>query len=183
MGDVAESLPRSALWVGGGALAIALGAQISIPMVPVPTTLQTLAVVAVGLLGGPRAGAGAASLYLLLAVLGLPVLAEGARHGGWAFVELKSAGYVVAFVPGAALAGWLGQRRSLARAAAAGVAAHAVVLATGVSVLALHIGPGLAVEHGLAPFLVGAVVKGVGAAGLVALRDVLDVGKPNGSDA
>ncbi len=183
MGDVAESLPRSVLLVGGGALAIALGAQISIPMVPVPTTLQTLAVVAVGLLGGPRAGVGAASLYLLLAVLGLPVLAEGARHGGWAFVELESAGYVVGFIPGAALAGWLGHGRSLARAAAAGVAAHAVVLAIGVSVLAVHIGVGPAVAYGLTPFLVGALVKGVGAAGLVAMRDVLDVGKPNRHDA
>jgi len=172
--DVGEDARLILPLVGGGALAIALGAQISIPMVPVPTTLQTLAVVAVGLLGGPRAGAGAAGLYLLLAVLGLPVLAEGARHGGWAFVELTSAGYVVGFVPGAALAGWLGHRRSLARAAAAGVAAHAVVLAIGVSVLAAHIGPGAAIEYGLLPFLVGAVVKGIGAAALVAAtRQVL----------
>ncbi len=136
-------------------------------MVPVPTTLQTLAVVVVGLAGGPRIGAGATLLYLLLAVLGLPILADGEAHGGWAFLDLKSAGYVVGFVPGAVLAGWLGHDQSLARAAGAGLAAHAAVLAVGVTVLAVHLGPASAIEHGLLPFLVGAVAKGLAAAALV----------------
>ena len=55
---------ESLVWLVGGALAIALGAQISVTMWPVPTTLQTLAVVAVGLRQGPVVGAGAAGLYL-----------------------------------------------------------------------------------------------------------------------
>ena len=159
-----EGLRSQLLFVLGGALAIAVGARISVPMVPVPTTLQTLAVVGIGLLGGARVGAGAAALYLILAISGLPVLSDGESHGGWAFLELKSAGYVVGFVPGAAVAGWLGHRSSLGRAVVAGLAAHAVVLLLGVAVLALHIGIAGAVEHGLLPFLVGAVVKGVGAA-------------------
>jgi biotin transport system substrate-specific component len=157
----------AALWSFAGALAIALGAQVSIPMVPVPTTLQTLAVVAVGLLGGPRVGGAAAALYLVLALLGLPILADGASHGGRAFLDLKSAGYVVGFIPGAAVAGWLGHDQSLVRAAGAGVVAHAAVLGVGVPVLAGHIGIAAAIEHGLVPFLFGAAVKGVGAAGLV----------------
>ena len=88
-----------------GALAIAVGAQISVPMIPVPTTLQTLAVLAVGLMGGPRVGVASALLYLCLVVAGLPVLSSAQRYGGMAFLEFAAAGYVIGFVPAAAVAG------------------------------------------------------------------------------
>jgi biotin transport system substrate-specific component len=151
-----------------GALAIAVGAQISIPLPPVPMTLQTLAVLSVGLIGGPKRGLAATAAYLGLVLLGVPVLAEGARAGGTAFLSLKSAGYVVGFLPGAWVAGQVGRTGSWVRWTLAGLAAHGVVLALGVTVLAAHIGLGNAVTYGLSPFLPGAVVKSLAAAGIVA---------------
>ena len=157
---------RAALaWVVGGCIAIALGAQISIPMVPVPTTLQTLAVFAVALAAGPRAGIGATGLYLALVLVGLPVLSDGQSHPGFAFVQLKSAGYVIGFIPAAALAGQIATKRDWRWLFAAALAGHAVVLALGVSVLALSLGPLLALRHGALPFLLAAVVKSALAAG------------------
>ena len=147
-------------WALVGALAIALGAQISVPMVPVPTTLQTLALVVCALLGGPRVGGGAALVYLALAVAGLPVLADGASHAGLGFLEVKSAGYVVGFVPAAIVAGRLAQARGGFRSwLVAGLAAHGVVFLIGVPVLASWVGWAVALEHGLVPFLPGALAK------------------------
>ena len=150
--------PRDMVPVTFGALAIAVGAQVAVPMVPVPMTLQTLGVLVAGLLAGPVRGAGAAALYLVLVLLGLPVLAEAASHGGLGFFAEPSAGYVVGFVPAAAAAGWVGQRGG-PWWFAAGLAGHAVVLLLGVGVLAAHIGLGDALTYGCWPFLPGAVVK------------------------
>jgi len=170
-------LARALLVSVVGALAIAVGAQITVPMVPVPMTLQTLAVITVALIGGPGGGAGAASAYLLLVLLGLPVLADGASHGGLGFLFEPTAGYVVGFVPAATAAGWLarapgdalGRLPRSARWLGGGLVAHGLVLAIGVTVLARHIGAATAIEHGLLPFLAGAAVKSVAAAGLAAV--------------
>jgi biotin transport system substrate-specific component len=149
-----------------GAVAMAAGAQVSVPMVPVPTTLQTLVVVLLGLLAGPRLAMGAAALYLLLAIAGLPVLSSFQRHGGWAFVEFLAAGYVVGFIPAAGVAGWLGRTGGFLRLAAAGLAGHAVVLAFGVPVIAYWVDWPTAIERGLTPFLIGAAAKSLVAAGI-----------------
>ncbi len=155
-----------------GAAGIALGAQVTVPMVPVPMTLQTLAVVAAGLLGGPGLGAGAAAIYLALVLLGLPVLAEGGAHGGTTFFAQPTAGYVLGFIPGAAVAG-LGRRgmtwpRRLGWSVAAGLGGHGVVLLLGTGMLAVHIGWRDAVVHGCLPFLAGAAAKSLAAAILTA---------------
>jgi biotin transport system substrate-specific component len=143
-------------------------------MVPIPTTLQTLALVVVGLLAGPRLAALAALLYLLLAAAGLPVLSSAQRFAGWEFVRYLGAGYVVGFIPGAALAGWLGHGRGFGRMVMAGLTAHAAVLACGVAVMTFWLGPGPAIEKGLLPFLAGAVAKSVLAAALgVLVRPVV----------
>lgn len=164
---------RAIAWPIGGALLVALGAQVALPMVPVPTTLQTFAVVVFALWRGPVGGSLSAALYLGLVVAGLPVLSSGQASGGRAFVELVSAGYVVGFVPAAALVGWLGQRPSFGRWLVAGLLGHAVVLASGTVVLALHVGWSSAIEHGLRPFLLGALAKSAIAAASVVARQLL----------
>lgn len=158
-------LKRHALPIAVGALAIAAAAQVTVARDPVPLTLQTLAVLVVGGVLGPRRGSLAALLYVLLGILGLPVFAEGASTPGTAFLESKTAGFLVGFVPAAALAGIKAQR-PLATLGLC-LAAHAVILLIGGSVLALHIGVTPAVEHGIRPFLAGALLKSLVAAAII----------------
>jgi biotin transport system substrate-specific component len=64
------------LAVAGGSAVLALSAQIAVPAVPVPITMQSLAVLAVGVTMGPRLGAAAVLAYLAEGAAGLPVFAN-----------------------------------------------------------------------------------------------------------
>jgi biotin transport system substrate-specific component len=152
------------------ALLMALCAQVAVPMVPVPMTLQTFAVLLAGaVLGGGR-GAVAVLLYLAMATLGLPVLSDGG--GGLERFAGPTAGYLLAF-PVAALAAGEIVRRPAFRGPFAGVAvmlaAHLFILAAGTLWLAASLGAPAAVAVGFTPFLIGAGVKSVAVVACAAL--------------
>ncbi len=75
---------------------------------PVPVTLQTLGVMLAGSLLGARRGALAVLTFLALVAAGLPLLSGG--RGGLAVLVGPSAGYLVGWVLGALVIGWLAQR-------------------------------------------------------------------------
>ena len=100
-------LARDIILIVAGSLLVALFAQIKIPLgfTPVPITGQTFAVLVVGaLLGGWRGGL-ALALYAIEGAF-LPFFAGGVS--GW-FWLLPSGGYIVGFIPAAALVGYLCQ--------------------------------------------------------------------------
>ncbi len=104
----ARRIARDVALIVAGSLLVALFAQIKIPLgfTPVPITGQTFAVLLVGaMLGGWRGGL-ALALYAIEGAF-LPFFAGGAS--GW-FWLLPSGGYIVGFIPAAALVGWLCQR-------------------------------------------------------------------------
>ncbi|WGM32418.1 biotin transporter BioY [Brevundimonas sp. NIBR11] len=142
------------------AVLTAAGAQVSLPMVPVPMTLQSLAVVLAGGALGPRLGVAAMLLYLGAAALGLPVLSEG--RSGIEALTGPTAGYLAGFVLAAWACGAAGERGWLLRPVMGiGVlsAAHLLILLPGAAWLAHGIGWTDALEGGVAPFLIGAAVK------------------------
>ena len=100
-------LVRDIILIVAGSLLVALFAQIKIPLgfTPVPITGQTFAVLVVGaMLGGWRGGL-ALALYAIEGAF-LPFFAGGAS--GW-FWLLPSGGYIVGFIPAAAMVGFLCQ--------------------------------------------------------------------------
>ncbi|NLE70753.1 MAG: biotin transporter BioY [Actinomycetales bacterium] len=138
-----------------------------VPGGSVPVTLQTFAVMLAGVLLGPRRGALAVLLYLVVGFAGLPVFAQG--RGGLAVLGAASAGYLLAFVPGAAAAGWLTRLRRVPRtwlpAVVLGATTAATVLVVypiGIAVMAARTGlsAGEAIVAGAA-FLPFDVVKNV----------------------
>lgn len=75
--------------------AFALAPAIPVGPLGVPITLQTLAIAMTGMILGPWRGFAATSLYLLVALAGLPVFSGGA--GGVGVLARPSAGYILAF--------------------------------------------------------------------------------------
>ena len=71
----------------------------------VPITLQSLGIMLVGAVLGPRHGASAVLFFLFLVALGLPLLAGG--RGGLGVFTGPSAGYLVGFPISAAVIGYL----------------------------------------------------------------------------
>ncbi|HSM01214.1 MAG TPA: biotin transporter BioY [Acidimicrobiia bacterium] len=165
---VSRILPRTRAvtltLVVGFALLTALLAQIAIPLwfTPVPITGQTFSVLLAGAVLGWRAGAASMSLYWLLGAIGLPFYAEA--RGGWETATGATGGYLVGFVVAAALIGYLAehrQDRSVTTAIPAFLAGSVIIYIFGLTWLAhsLDVGTARAMELGLAPFVVGDLVK------------------------
>lgn len=138
-----------------GSAALAASAQITVPMWPVPATLQTLVVLLLGALGGARLGLASVLLYLAEGAMGLPVFAGGAA--GPAVLAGPTAGFLVGFLPAAWLAGFA--RGALARQALVLTAAHLVLFVPGVLWLATVVGLERAIMAGFVLFIPGTLVK------------------------
>ena len=69
----------------------------------VPITAQTLGIILAGTVLGPRRGAAAVTVFLLLVFIGLPLLSGG--YGGAGVFAGVSAGYLVGWIPGAFVVG------------------------------------------------------------------------------
>ena len=176
-------LLRGAILALAGSLFVALCAQITVPLWPVPVTGQTFAVLSVGLVCGWRVGGAALLLYLIEGALGLPFFAGG--KGGWASVVGPSGGYIWGYVLAAALVGYLAERgwdRNVWRTAAALFLGNVVLYVPGLIWLALfYAGPGqdyiaatgattawgASINAGLLPFLLGDALKLALAASLI----------------
>ncbi|CAN5657256.1 biotin transporter BioY [soil metagenome] len=159
-----------------GSLLVAGLAQISfvLPFTPVPITGQTFGVLLVGAAYGPGLGAATLGLYLVWAAIGLPVLApeaDGSHRGGLEVLQLASAtgGYLWGFVAAAAITGWLAARgwdRSVRSSISAMLLGSIAIYVFGVSWLmaALDVALQQGIELGLAPFVIGDMLKLLAAA-------------------
>ena len=165
---------RPAVWrlgaVVAGSWVIAASSWVVAPMYPVPMTLQTFAILLVAGLAGARLGAAIVVTWLAQAALGLPFLAEGA--GGLDHFSGPTAGYLAGFVVAVFACGWLTEKPHLRGwAAMMGVflLGHALILACGFARLSLMIGVAPAWNDGVAPFLLGSVLKSLLAAAVIQL--------------
>lgn len=144
-----------------GTLALAIASQISVPMVPVPITMQTFAVTVIGALYGWRLGGLTVLAWLAEAMVGFPVLAE--FKSGIALFMGPTAGYLVAFPLMAIFVGFLTEKGISANRLFAGfsmyLAANLLCLLLGWMWLAQVIGAEKAWIAGVVPFLIGAVLK------------------------
>ena len=157
------------LVLAGAALMI-LGSRVSVPIPgsPVPFTLQTLAVLLVGGALGLRRGAFSAGLFMALGVVGLPVFADS--RSGLTVLFGTDGGYLVGFIVAAAFVGRLaelGWDRHIGGSIGMNLIGIAVIYLVGVPWLAVAggLGAGDAISLGVAPFVVGDVVKLLVAAG------------------
>lgn len=182
-----RDLARVALFVGVIA-ALGLVPAISVAGLPAPVTAQTLGVMLAGSILGGRKGFLAALVFVLLVVIGLPLLPPSATRpqGGLGVLSSGSVGYLLAWPPGAFVTGWLAERVWDRYSLAWGALANVVG-----GILVIHLGGVLAVPLVTALDLRGAIEKDlllwpgdlikavVAAAVVVAVRRAYPVARPS----
>lgn len=87
----------------------AIGAFISIPLGPVPITLQSLFVILSGIVLGPKLGALSQIVYIILGLVGLPIFAG--FTGGLASIMKPSFGFIIGFVFASFIGGLISHRK------------------------------------------------------------------------
>ncbi len=156
-----------------GTALMTASSYVSVPMLPVPMTMQTLAATLIGALYGWRLGALTIAVWLLQGALGMPVFSNGG--GGLPHLLGPTSGYLFGFVAAAALTGvlaergWTGDRVALSFLSM--LAGTALITLMGWLWLANLIGAEKAFWVGVAPFVLGGIVKSaLGAAILKAMQ-------------
>ena len=91
-----------------GSIILAISSKIKIPFYPVPMTMQTLIVLAIGVLFGWKLGVATISLYLFEGIIGLPVFAGTPEKGmGLVYFTGPTMGYLLGFIPAVFFSGFL----------------------------------------------------------------------------
>lgn len=164
---------RTAGIVIAGSAFVAVCAHIVLPLnfTPVPLTLQTFAVLVLGLLLSPRLAAGTLAVYLAEGAMGLPVFSPApVIAGGMAHLLGPTGGYLLATPLAAAAVSWLWRRGNggFTIAAASATAGTVVMLGCGGVWLAVltHASVQTILTLGVIPFLPGEALKVAAAAGV-----------------
>ena len=155
-----------------GLMAICAHISLPLPFTAVPLTLQTFAVLLIGMALGPVAGFSSMVLYLAEGAAGLPVFSSHGI-GGVAQLMGPTAGFLFSYPLAAAAAGLFTRTIRLSNSnfrngLIAGTIASLPIFIMGAAWLARlqHLSLSVAFALAVAPFLVGEVVKVTAAAGI-----------------
>ena len=171
--NATSPLVRTSVLIAIGIAILTASAYLQIPTQPVKISLQSLAVVLIGLAYGPRLGAGTVLSYLGLGAVGAPVFQSGA---GFAYMAGPTGGFLLGMLLATVVAGMFAQRgvlRSSAATLVATIVSLAVVFVPGVAWIGVLFGFDQSLALGLYPFIPGELVKiGVALLLLPLLRQV-----------
>ena len=146
----------------------AVGGFISIPLGPVPLTLQTLFVVLSGLILGSKLGALSQITYVILGLIGVPIFSGGT--GGLTTVVSPTFGFLVGFIVAAYVIGKLTEKsKSLYKIITSVIIGSFVIYLIGIPyfyfIFTNYLGKSInfytALKLACIPFLTGDIIKAV----------------------
>lgn len=142
-----DSLIQKIMIVVAGSFLLAIASKITLPLTPVPMTLQSLAVFIIASVVGWRLAGLTIAAYLIEGLVGLPVFAAA---------TIATAGYLVGFLFAGIAMAWLienGWGRFRTTTAFAALIGTIILYAFGLIWLAHIVGFSNAITVGLKPFL------------------------------
>ena len=129
---LSSAIALKIFWISSFAILTAIAAQFTIPVKPVPFTLQTIMVLLAGAVLGSKNGAYSQLVYLAAGAIGLPVFAQTGDAFGIARLFGPTGGYLLAFPIAAFLVGYLVEKNNKYFAVAASMlAANILILVVG----------------------------------------------------
>jgi biotin transport system substrate-specific component len=162
---LAQGMHAGAILVVTGVLLLTLSAKIQIPLWPVPMTMQTYVILVIGMAYGTRMATVTVLGYLIAGAIGLPVFAGTPEKGlGLPYMLGPTGGYLIGFLLATLLMGRLAERgwdRRIGLSVVGMTAGHLLILACGVTWLAVSLGWERAIAVGATPFVIATILKTV----------------------
>src|SRR3954468_4084437 len=158
--DARTTALRAVVLMALGTALLTLSAKAQVPFYPVPMTMQTFVVLALGAAYGWRLAGATVARYLLEGAAGLPVFAGPVT--GAAYLMGPTGGFLVGFLASALVTGFMAERgfdRSLGRVVVMMVLGHAVIFAFGLGWLSTLMPFAKAWAVGFAPFALATLLK------------------------
>jgi biotin transport system substrate-specific component len=146
----------------------AVGGIISIPLGPLPITLQTFFVILSGLILGAKLGALSQITYVVLGLVGLPIFAGG--YGGLGTLVRPSFGFLIGYIVAAYVIGKLTEKdKSLSKIIYSVILGSFVIYIIGVPyfyfIFTNYLGKNInfysALKYACIPFIPGDIIKAV----------------------
>jgi len=145
-----------------GVILLSCSAQMSLPLKPIPVTLQSMAVMLIALQYNRTIGLSIILSYLGAGLLGLPVFAHFTN--GWHVLLGHSGGYLLGFIPAVIGMNYLKSYfnphtfwGSLINC----MFGTGIIFICGITLLSLHIGLKASLTVGLLPFIIPGFIKAV----------------------
>ena len=167
---ISRSRVSDIVLVAVGVVITALSAQVSIPALPVPFTLQTLAVLLIGATYGASRGAITMAAYALVGVIGAPVFAQG--KSGFEVIFGATGGFILGFIFAAAVIGRMAELKwssNFLKMVASYVVGSLVIYAVGIPVLAMIAFSSdlISATVAMSPYFIWDAVKAIAAGALL----------------
>jgi biotin transport system substrate-specific component len=146
----------------------AVGGFISIPLGPVPITLQTLFVILSGLILGSKLGALSQITYVILGLIGIPVFSGGT--GGLTSVVSPTFGFLISFIVAAYVIGRITEKnKSLSKIIYSVISGSFVIYIIGIPyfyfIFTNYLGKSIniytALKYACIPFIPGDIIKAI----------------------
>ena len=144
-----------------GSILLTISAKIKIPFYPVPMTMQTFAVLFLGLSFGYKIGLATVGLYLFEGIIGIPVFSNSPEKGvGLIYFTGPTMGYLIGFLFATFLAGYLNFKTNIIFIFLKLIISVSVIYILGVLWLGNLIGwDKPVIQFGVTPFLLAELFK------------------------
>ena len=157
----ASKILKTILIIFIGSILLAVSAKIKIPFYPVPMTMQTFAVLFLGLSFGYKIGLATVGLYLFEGIIGIPVFSNSPEKGvGLIYFTGPTMGYLIGFLFATFLAGYLNFKTNIIFIFLKLIISVSVIYILGVLWLGNLIGwDKPVIQFGVTPFLLAELFK------------------------
>lgn len=143
-----------------GTLLLSLTAQISIPLKPIPITLQTIGILLLALNFNRRSAIQSVLTYLTLGALGAPIFANA--QGGILILLGSTGGYLMGFLIAVAVMGSLKEylpKKNFFYLGLNCLIGTSIIFAFGIIWLSKFVGFKAAIQLGFLPFIIPGLIK------------------------
>ena len=112
--NTVQKILKSFILIFIGTMALTVSAKLKIPFYPVPMTMQTFVVLALGIAFGYKIGLATVGVYLIEGIIGMPVFSNSPEKGiGLVYFTGPTMGYLIGFLSAVFFVGYLNLKNNI----------------------------------------------------------------------